>query len=188
MAKTVDTFELKVTLMGTKPPIWRRFMVPSDITLPELHVVLQIVMGWYDSHMHGYYLRPAHSRAVTRRNWKELPSGSRKTLDSILRTPDVELMYEYDFGDSWLHQIKLEKRSPGSSIEATPTCIEGERACPPEDCGGAGAYEYLLEVLRDESHEEHEEMLEWVEEEFDSEVFDRDEVNQRLVEVWSTDA
>ena len=54
MAKMVDTFELKVTLMGTKPPIWRRFTVPSDITLPELHIVLQIVMGWYDSHLHGY--------------------------------------------------------------------------------------------------------------------------------------
>ena len=93
MAKMVDTFELKVTLMGTKPPIWRRFTVPSDITLPELHIVLQIVMGWYDSHLHGYYLRPARSRALTRRNWKELPSESRKTLDAFLRAPDVELMH-----------------------------------------------------------------------------------------------
>ncbi len=188
VAKTVDSFELKVTLMGTKPPIWRRFTVPSDIMLPELHIVLQIVMGWYDSHLHGYYLRPARSGALTRRNWKELPSESRKTLDAILRAPDVLLMYEYDFGDSWLHEIKLEKRIPGSSIKTTPTCIEGERACPPEDCGGVGGYEYLIEVLRDKSHAEHEETLEWFEEEFDSEIFDRDEVNRKLVEVWSADA
>ena len=188
MAKTVDTFELKVTLIGTKPPIWRRFTVPSDITLPELHIVLQTVMGWYDSHLHGYYLRPARSRPLTRRNWKELPSESRKTLDAILRAPEVELMYEYDFGDSWLHEIELEKRIPGSSIETTPTCIEGERACPPEDCGGVGGYEYLIDVLSDESHAEHEETLEWLEEEFDSKVFDRDEVNQKLIEVWSADA
>ena len=160
-------------------------MVPSDITLPDLHIVLQIVMGWSDSHLHGYFLRPSRSRALTRRNWKDLPSESRKTLDAILQAPDVELMYEYDFGDSWLHQIKLEKRISGPSIETIPTCIEGERACPPEDCGGVGGYEFLLEVLRDESHAEHEETLEWFEEEFDSEAFDRDEVNQRLVEVWS---
>jgi len=174
--------------MGSKPPIWRRITVPADITLPDLHFVLQIVMGWYDSHLHGFYLRAAGSRAQTRRNWKELPHESRKTLDSILRASNVELIYEYDFGDSWLHQIKLEERIPGLLIEPAPTCIEGERACPPEDCGGVGGYEQLLEALRDESHPDHEDMLEWLEEEFDSEAFDRDEVNQRLAECWSADA
>ena len=186
--KTVDIFQLRVLLMETKPSIWRRFTVPADITLPELHVVLQIVMGWYDSHLHGFYLRPVGSRARSQRNWKELPGESRKTLESILRAPKVELIYEYDFGDSWLHQIKVEKRISDSSIGAAPTCIDGEGACPPEDCGGVGGYKQLLEAFRDESHPDHEDMLEWLEEGFDSEAFDREETNHRLAECWGAEA
>ena len=98
-------------------------------------------------------------------------------------------MYEYDFGDSWIHRIKVEKRI-WSSLEpvAVPRCTAGEGSCPAEDCGGIGGYGYLLEVIADKAHPRHNELLERVGDEFDPKRFDCDEINSRIETLWSPDA
>lgn len=187
MPETIDAVQLRVILVGSEPAIWRRFTVPTDMTLPELHAVLQVVMGWCDDHLHSFYLRPARSRARTRQNWQEIFEDSGETLASILRGSEFELIYEYDFGDSWIHQIKIEKRLTEPGVGTIPRCIGGERACPPENCGGIGGYELLLEALGDESHPDYEEMVDWIGEDFDPEAFDPEKVNERLARRWSQD-
>jgi hypothetical protein len=91
-----------------------------------------------------------------------------------------KLIYEYDFGDSWEHELKIEKVLPADPTVHYPRCTGGARACPPEDCGGPPGYERLLDVLRDPKHEEHEEMREWIGGDFDSEAFDMETINRGL--------
>jgi hypothetical protein len=102
------------------------------------------------------------------------------TLERLVPREKSKLLYEYDFGDSWDHELLVEKRLPLAAGKRYPVCLTGKRACPPEDCGGVWGYASVLEAIRDPEHPEHEEMLEWVGGEFDPEAFDLDEVNREL--------
>jgi len=174
-----EVFQIKVTLKHVAPAVWRRIQVPVDVRLDRLHEVLQHVMGWTDSHLHGFYVgRTAYGRPDP-----EFPDDTlderRVRLDEIAGEGDT-VVYEYDFGDGWRHSLKIEKRMPAEPGARYPRCLAGKRACPPEDCGGPPGYARLLEVLADPKHEEHEDMLDWLGGDFDAEAFDPGEVDRAL--------
>lgn len=178
---TTRGFRIRVDLLRTKPPVWRRIEVPGDITLPRLHDVLQAAMGWTDSHLHRF-------RTGNGRNAPEfltsfdLDEGDEGLLEDGVRLDQVvaaegdRLWYEYDFGDGWEHVLRVEKVL--NDPPTAPRCLRGRLACPPEDCGGAWGYS---------------EIAEWVRSGFDDalrpEVFDSAEDGRAwLPEGWHPDA
>jgi hypothetical protein len=171
-------FQIKITLKDIEPPVWRRIVVAPDIKLERLHDVLQIVMGWTNSHMHQFEA-PAGCIADPTFGLEETQSSRKTTLQSVLRGPRSHIRYEYDFGDGWDHQILLEKVVELDK-PVLALCLGGARACPPEDCGGPWGYANLLEILKDPNHPEYEEMSEWIGPGFDPEAFDAEEVNKQL--------
>lgn len=162
--------QLKVSLLYTKPPIWRRILVRDSRSLRDLHHIIQVVMGWDGEHMHAF--RGSRSRR------DDLPE--RALLTGVFTRTGTKIIYEYDFGDSWEHEIRLEKTEPCDPARPEPLCLGGALACPPEDCGGTPGYYGILEALRNRTDPESAELLEWVGEGFDPEAFDLDAINQAL--------
>ncbi len=176
-----DIFQLRVSLLDIDPQIWRRLLVPQDLTLPRLHSVLQVVMGWTDSHLHQFKVGDVYFAEPH----EELEPGPidyrRIALNKIAPRRGSTCIYEYDFGDGWEHLIEVEDDLPVETVTVpVPRCLAGERACPPEDCGGPGGYAEFLEALQDPHHPEHDEYLEWVGRDFDPEAFDLERVNRIL--------
>lgn len=173
-------YQIKVTLKGSKPPIWRRFQVTGDTSLVQLHRILQRVMGWEDYHLHQFIVDG--TLYGDEEMMQDLDAADEKaaTLDRIVRREKFKFIYEYDFGDGWDHELLIEKILPLEEGKAYPVCLTGKRACPPEDCGGIWGYSELLEAVQDADHPEHDEMLEWAGEEFDPAAFDLKEVNAEL--------
>jgi hypothetical protein len=180
--RTSDTpiYQIKVTLEYSKPPIWRRFLVPGDITLAKLHYVLQMVMGWTNSHLHQFIVGGTYYGEPHPDYGFEMRDERRVRLNQIAPREGFKFGYEYDFGDSWLHQVLVEKVLPPEPGQRYPVCIKGRRACPPEDVGGVWGYDDFLEAIRDPDHPEHEDYWEWIGGEFDPEAFDLDEINELL--------
>lgn len=179
-----EILQLKVTLLGTDPKIWRRLLVPAGLTLAQLHDVLQIAMGWQDAHLHEF--RIGQQRFGTPDPMEDVFSGPRTTnektvrLSTVLAAPRAKALYIYDFGDDWHHQIVVEKLLPHDPGLTYPFCLAGERQCPPEDCGGPHGFYNLLEAIAGPENEEHEEFLEWIPEDFDPAAFSIEEVNRQL--------
>lgn len=173
-------YQLKVTLKDSKPPIWRRFQVRSDITFAKLHRIIQEVMGWFDGHLHQFIVGRIYYGVPDPDDLSEMRDERKVRLDQILSMPGRKIVYEYDFGDGWEHEIVLEKILSPDPKTRYPRCLDGARACPPEDCGGIYGYADFLEAIRDPNHEEHEEMLEWIGGEFDPEEFDLQDINISL--------
>ena len=178
----VPIYQIKVTLEGSKPPIWRRLLVRSDITLGDLHTIIQAAMGWWDYHLHQFtvgetYFGVPHPDFDS---YMEMHDEEEVTLGQVAPREGLKVRYEYDFGDSWLHQVLVEKVLPPEPSQSYPVCIKGRRACPPEDVGGMWGYYDFLDAIQDPEHEEHESYLEWIGGEFDPEAFDLDEVNETL--------
>jgi hypothetical protein len=180
-----NVHRLKVTLRGSKPPIWRRFEVPSDITLARLHSVIQLGFGWEDCHL-WVFETPA-GRYGSSDPDLEIRSGANKKLSAVADWPGDKFRYEYDFGDGWDHDIVVEAVQPAEQSVAYPRCIAGKRACPPEDSGGIWGYYELLNTLANPRHENHEQMLWWLgissRAEFDADRFDLDEANSYLARI-----
>lgn len=151
----VVTFRVRVDLRGAKPPIWRRLDLASDLPLDELHDVVQAAMGWTDSHLHAFTKGDSrHDRFaehyLTAYDLEEGDEGVAEwevRLDEVLAKPGDRLLYTYDFGDGWEHTIRLEAvlDRPDDGAPAA-VCVDGRRACPPEDCGGLPGYEEILEA------------------------------------------
>jgi hypothetical protein len=179
-----EIYQLKVTLLGTAPPIWRRLLVPAELTLAQLHDVLQAAMGWENSHMHEFLIgqrRYGTPDPDDRLMGMEPVANERSVrLSTVLGRTGAKARYTYDFGDSWEHTIVLEKQLAPDPNLVYPTCTDGRRACPPEDCGGVGGFYALLDAIRDPHHKQHEEMREWVGEVYDPEAFSIDDVNRML--------
>jgi len=178
-----DIYQIKVTLKHSKPPIWRRIQVPGDVTLAKLHGILQVAMGWADYHLHQfviggtYYGEPHPDYEV----WgPEMRNEQRVKLGQVTPGQGFRFIYEYDLGDSWQHELLVEKILPPKPGVRYPRCLKAKRACPPEDVGGVWGYESFLEAIADPEHPQHEDLLEWIGGEFDPEAFDLDEVNQEL--------
>ena len=179
-------YQLKIVLLDSGPPIWRRLQVPGDATLAWLHAVLQVAIGWTNSHLHQFRVG-GHCYSDTRHNFAEYEGGpeilaaSKFTLRQVAAREQDVLRYEYDFGDSWAHEITVEKVLPPAAAAATTAlCLDGARACPPDDCGGVGGYEELLKILKNRKHPEHKSMKEWLGRPFDAEAFDVAKTNRWL--------
>ena len=179
-----EIYQIKVTLLGTRPPIWRRLLVPANLTLEQLHDVLQRAMGWDDSHMHDFRIgQKRYGRPDPDDRLMGLPAmASERTarLSSVLGKAGAKAVYTYDFGDSWEHGIAVEKVLPREEGRAYPVCVDGKLHGPPEDCGGVPGFYDFLEAIADPEHERHEELKEWLGDDFDPEAFSVDEVNRRL--------
>ena len=163
--------QFKVTLKHIRPPVWRRIQVPCTYTFWDLHVAIQDAMGWLDCHLHLFRIQSPVDGAPTEigtpeddpfmdehpplAGW-EVPIANYFTLTSRKAT------YDYDFGDSWQHEVVLEDVIDRAPRTRVPRCVDGAGACPPEDCGGPPGYQELLRVLADRSHPEHDSMLEWL--------------------------
>jgi len=171
---------LKVTLRDIRPAIFRRIEVRDDITLERLHDILQVAMGWTDSHLHAFHVRET-TYGVPDREWPDDTVSEKKmTLRSLIENGVKRFQYDYDFGDDWSHDILIERTTEPEAGVKYPRCLAGKRACPPEDCGGAWGYAELLEILADPGHPEHAERLDWTGGHFDAEEFDLDRVNREL--------
>lgn len=178
--------QLKITLRDVRPPIWRRILIASETTLATLHDVVQVAMGWHDSHLHGFvaggqaYAPPDSDFGFGPFDEKD---ENKARLHQVLPEVKSRLLYEYDFGDSWEHVIVLEAILPRDPKGFYPRLVAGRRACPPEDCGGSHGYQNLLAVRADPSHPDHEEMADWLDKEFDPEALDLAALNALLQEM-----
>ena len=179
-AGDMSVHTLKVTLSGVRPSIWRRIVVPGDFTLDQLHDVLQVAMGWTESHLHQFEVGEMMYSDPTFELGLDVEDESSITVAEALPGKGSRAVYEYDFGDGWKHLLRVEKVGPVGPDVEVPSCLEGARACPPEDCGGPFGYQMLLEAIQDPQHPQHREMLEWLGGGFDPEAFDPEEVNQKL--------
>lgn len=176
-----DVFQLRVELLGAEPAIWRRLLIDQAVLLPELHWILQAAMGWTNSHLHQFSVGEVRFGEPDE-DFAPGPIDYRRiSLNQILFHSGSTLVYEYDFGDSWQHLIELEDRlEHGSVTDPLPRCVDGARACPPEDSGGVYGYAELLEAIRDPDHPEHESYVAWAGGGFDPETFDVETANERL--------
>lgn len=178
-----SVYQLKVTLRNSKPPIWRRLLVLDSSTLYDLHIIIQIVMGWTDYHLHQFIIEGQYYGVPDPDDWEPMIDERRYRLNQIVSSENYKFVYEYDFGDSWEHEIVLEKILPPDPNVKYPICIKGKRACPPEDIGGVWGYEEFLEIMKDPAHEEYDSYVEWLGDEFDPEEFDLEEINQVLQKI-----
>ncbi len=175
-ADTADVLRIKVTIQGTKPPVWRRLEVPATITLARLHKVLQTAFGWTNSHLHGFEFDQGLRRPTAIKD----AMLRRTRLGSVAGAVGDTLVYRYDYGDDWAHLIKVEDRFAAKEGSTYPTCTGGRRAGPPEDCGGVPGYAMLLDALADPGHPDRDELAEWLPSGFDPAEFNRDRVNAAL--------
>ena len=182
----VPRYRLKVSLEEIEPTIWRRLEVPGDATLGWLHAVIQVAMGWTNSHLHQFvvgerrYSDPSFDLDEYEESARALDENVATLLDLPPRARS-SFRYEYDFGDGWTHRIAVERiLDPDPAAAGLAQCPDGARACPPEDCGGVGGYMDLLEIIMDPKHEEYESRMEWLGGDFDPEAFDRHKTNRHL--------
>jgi hypothetical protein len=178
-----QVYQLKITLRGSKPPIWRRVAVPGNFSLGKLHRVIQLAMGWEDCHLHQFIIDGEYYGIPSPDDWEPVIDERRHALGRIAPYEKSKFVYEYDFGDGWEHIILVEKIFPAEKGVKYPVCLKGKRACPPEDVGGVWGYEDFLEAIRDPGHEEHDTYMEWIDGEFDSEEFNLDVINLDLQRV-----
>ncbi len=185
-----SVYQLKITLDHIKPPIWRRVLVPATTSLAGLHDIIQAVMPWEDTHLYQFRMgKRTFSEPDPYNPDVEDADSEEVLLSEVLTAPKQKLTYLYDFGDGWMHTILLEEIEPFDLDTIYPQCIEGKRACPPDDCGGHPGYANMLEALKDTEHSEHELYLDWLGDNFDPEAFDVDEANNALFleSLWEKD-
>ena len=164
-------FQLKVSLADVTPPVWRRVLLPGGYTLDRVHRVIQHVMGWQDCHLHSFDIDGVQYGQPD-------PDGELSPRDELDVRLDVvvakggRFLYTYDFGDWWEHEVTVEDVFMAEPDERYPVCAGGERACPPEDVGGAFGYRAFLAALADPEHPDHGPMRAWVGGSFDPAGFD----------------
>lgn len=180
-------YQLEVTLAETKPPIWRRVLVDGASTLDQVHEVVQAAFGWWNYHLHEFEVGDERY-GVPDPDYDPAYDFGPPTIDERqVRLDSVagegsKLDYTYDFGDNWRHDIVVEKvlAADAAAPVTVPACVDGRRACPPEDCGGAWGYEELLTILADPTHPEHDARREWLGRPFDPAAFDPDDFETNL--------
>ena len=176
-----DTLQFRIGLTEIEPPIWRRIEVPASYSFWDLHVAIQDSLGWLDYHLHAFRTSNPKTGALDEIGIPDedafegepvcLP-GWQIPATMYFQQPGDRAEYEYDFGDSWQHEVVLEAVRQREANTKYPRCLAGARACPPEDCGGPSGYAELLATIADPTHEEHESTLQWLGGRFDPEAFD----------------
>lgn len=173
-------YQLKITLLGSEPPIWRRVLVSGSVSLAKLHDILQRAMGWTNSHLHLFKVGDDQFGEPDP-EWEDVQDHRRVRLCDVAPKARDKFIYVYDMGDGWRHEVEVEEITPtDGSHKIGPVCLAGARACPPEDCGGIYGYANFLQALRDPEHERHEEMVRWNGGDFNAEAFDLPEINSLL--------
>ncbi|MBN1489900.1 MAG: plasmid pRiA4b ORF-3 family protein [Phycisphaerae bacterium] len=187
VARTV--YRLKVTLREVSPPVWRRIEIPASTYLDDLHLMIQAAMGWENFHLHKFVINGCdYGEPDPDYDDPPMEAGSQYTLRQLLRRAGSRFVYEYDFGDGWIHDVLLEKIVAPAPGVIYPVCVAGERACPPEDCGGPWGYGELLKIVTNPMHDDYDGFVEWLGGEFDPAVFDIDEANGLLEDYRAMDA
>jgi hypothetical protein len=179
------SYTLFIRLAEIEPAIWRRIVVPGQWTLHQLHQVLQVTMGWTHSHLHQFIVPSTNGSTYYGEPNPEddyfHKDDRRVRLAQIAPKEGAAFLYEYDFGDCWKHEITAEHiESTPKDEPPYPWCLDGQRACPPEDCGGIGGYTHFLEAWRDQNHPDHQDMRQWVGEHYQPELFSVQQVNAAL--------
>ncbi|MBC8185154.1 plasmid pRiA4b ORF-3 family protein [candidate division KSB1 bacterium] len=178
-----NIYQFRIELRVIKPAIWRVIQVPENYSFWDLHVAIQDAMGWFDGHLHEFEMEgPIKGIRVnigipdedfdddrTLNEWEQ-------PISKYISLENSKANYTYDFGDNWEHRIKLQKILTREENVTYPRCINGKRACPPEDCGGYWGYEEILQIIKDPNHEQYEETIEWLDGQYDPEHFEPDEV------------
>ena len=172
--------ELDIVLQGSKPKIWRRVLVPDDMTFRELHYIIQFAMGWDHSHLHQFVVGKYQRRIGVpyEDDFNKMEDSRKIKINSLLNAPKDKILYEYDFGDGWEHIVEVKKVHEPEKGKKYPVLIGGAMACPPEDCGGIWGYHDLVDTMKKKGSEAYEELVEWLGGEFDPEEFDMDEINE----------
>lgn len=178
--QNISIYQLKVTLKGVNPPIWRRIQITGNTSLSKLHYILQIVMGWTDSHLHQFVIGQTYYGIPDMEDFRKVKNEIRYKISQVAPREKMKFLYEYDFGDGWEHEIIVEKILQAVPGVHYPLCLAGKRACPPEDCGGIYGYADLLEAIMDPANSEHRAMMDWIGGDFEPEAFDLDAINQIL--------
>lgn len=186
----VRLFQLKATLLGTKPSIWRRILLRDDFSLSDLHHVLQISFGWQNAHLHQWFL-PADGK-LTRQSLgiarvfappdfelDDTEDADAMPLSASFAQPQHSILYQYDMGDSWEHEVRLESVIDFDG-KTDAVCIAGERAGPPEDVGGVAGFYDRLDALRDANHPEHADTLDWFGDDWYETALDLDAINRTV--------
>ncbi len=173
-------FQFYIEMLDIQPKIWRRIQVPGHYNFWELHVAIQDAMGWLDYHLHEFNIRGKGKQKETLigipdfEGSGELPEvfpGWEIPVFNYFNDLGVEATYLYDYGDFWMHRVKLEGYMHKEKGVKYPICVGGERACPPEDCGAVPGYYNVLETLADPKHPDHHDMKIWAGEDYDPESF-----------------
>ncbi|KAG0204128.1 hypothetical protein BGX28_003851 [Mortierella sp. GBA30] len=177
-------YQLKITLLEASPPIWRRILVPSNITLLHLHSIIIAAMGWSGGHSHEFQVgsktyADAFLASMMADMGESMGDESKVYLNQVAAEP-MSFGYLYDQGDNWEHEIKFEKTVPFTENMVLPSCVAGKRACPPDDCGGVWGYEDLVEKLQGPNNAEKRELQNWLGRKFDPEEFSLPLINLRL--------
>jgi hypothetical protein len=172
-------YQLKVVLAGVAPSVWRRLLVPGAYTLDRVHRVIQYAMGWHDYHLHSFEVAGVQYGEPDPDGELSIADEMDYRLDAVAAKGD-RLRYTYDFGDWWEHEILVEDVLPADPDQRYPECLDGERACPPEDVGGPEGYTDFRAALADARHREHVAMREWIGRPFDPDEFDRDRTSTLL--------
>lgn len=158
-------YQIWIGLLETTPTIWRRFLIPSNVTLHRLHLILQDVMGWTNSHLYKFqigtkeYGEPDQDNEFNELDFK---NSRRAKLGRLVTNKGDVFLYEYDFGDSWNHILLVEEILDSQPGCRYPVCLDGDRACTPEDCGGTYGYAELLEIIKNPHHKEYRSTMTWL--------------------------
>ncbi|WP_346873555.1 plasmid pRiA4b ORF-3 family protein [Clostridium sp. UBA5988] len=198
----MKAYQIKITLIDSVPLIWRRVIVPAEITFKRLHDVIQFSMGWKDYHLYEFNIKEENLRItcdeevvdeyefyskmrLTKENdlhgfigniLKVKPKLSSKVKIDKLLTKVKSVEYIYDFGDYWRHDITLEDVVENYEY-GHPICVDAKGACPPEDVGGIPGYAEFLEVMKDKNHPEHERLKEWADSQYYKDTFNIEHTN-----------
>lgn len=177
-----EIIQMKISIDWIKPEIWRKFIVDSSVSLDDFHDIIQIVMGWTNSHLycfsiHGTEYMPSDPELGEDFGTKNTKGITLKKL--LLKNGDV-IHYVYDMGDNWEHTIKIEKVCIPEEKIQTPYCLEGARNCPPEDCGSIPGYEDIVKAMKRPKSKKAKEFIEWLDEPYDPERFSVEEINKIL--------
>jgi hypothetical protein len=178
--QTSSVFQLKATLNSSRPPIWRKVLVPANLSFVKLHLVLQSVMGWENCHMHQFVVGEKLIGSHDLDAGSDVVNEARTRLNQLVTGPPEHFTYEYDFGDNWELLVSVEKVLEAEPGQTYPVCIGGKMAAPPDDSGGIWHYFDMLDILKNPDHPEYKDCKDHLGKDFDPKHLDLAEINARL--------